>query len=95
MMDQRDFLTRLKTSSTIKSQTNWLQLLPEKFTMPELQNLEVILGKKLNRGNFYRKCCAMIFLKTNEVGKGGAHKDSNFYKFEMDTWSYQWSQGGW
>jgi hypothetical protein len=39
-------------------------LLPEKFTMPELQKPHEVILVKLNRGNFYRKCCAMIFLKT-------------------------------
>lgn len=46
--------------STLRKQLNYIpigyNLLPDKFTMPELQKFYVtILGKKLNRGNFYRK----------------------------------------
>ena len=64
-------------------------LLPEKFTMPELQKLyEIILGKKLNRGNFYRKMLRYdILIKLDEIRKGGAHKAPDLYQF--DTEKYQ------
>ncbi len=58
-------------------------LLPEKFTMPELQRLyEVILNKELNRGNFYRKMKRYGILdKLNERRTGGAHKSPDLYQF--------------
>ena len=61
-----------------------LNLLPEKFTMPELQSLyEIILGKKLNRGNFYRKILNYnILVKLDETRKGGAHKSPDLYTFD-------------
>lgn len=63
-------------------------LLPEKFTMPELQKLyEVILGKELNRGNFYRKMKRYgILKKLNETRKGGAHKSPDLYSFETTAY---------
>lgn len=62
-----------------------LNLLPEKFTMPELQKLyEIILGKTLNRGNFYRKMKRYdILTKLQETRKGGAHKSPDLYSFNI------------
>lgn len=59
-------------------------LLPQTFTMPELQALyETILGEKLNRGNFYRKIMRYnILVKLDEPRKGGAHKAPNLYRFD-------------
>ena len=66
-----------------------LNLLPEKFTMPELQKLyEIILDKKLNRGNFYRKMTRYgILEKLNETRKGGAHKAPDLYKFDLEKYN--------
>ncbi len=58
-------------------------LLPEKFTLPELQRLyETILGRTLNRGNFYRKIKNMdILVKLDEQRKGSARKPPDLYSF--------------
>ncbi|WP_417886211.1 NUDIX hydrolase [Zunongwangia sp.] len=66
-----------------------LKLLPEKFTMPELQKLyEIILDKKLNRGNFYRKMIKYgILTKLKETRKGGAHKAPNLYTFDKEAYT--------
>lgn len=58
MMDHQNIFDRALI--TLRKQLNYkpigYNLLPESFTMPELQRLyEIILNKKLNRGNFYRK----------------------------------------
>ena len=60
-------------------------LLPEKFTMPELQRLyETILNRKLDRRNFQRKIVATkILKKLNETKKGVAHKAPSYYKFDL------------
>jgi 8-oxo-dGTP diphosphatase len=60
-------------------------LLPRKFTMPELQKLyETILEKKLDRRNFQRKIIATgILKKLNETKKGVAHKAPFYYKFDL------------
>lgn len=66
-----------------------LNLLPEKFTMPELQKLyEIILDKSLNRGNFYRKMTKYgILKKLKETRKGGAHKAPNLYTFNLEVYN--------
>ncbi len=60
-------------------------LLPLKFTMPELQKLyETILERKLDRRNFQRKIIAGGILKRlEETKKGGSHKAPYFYKFDL------------
>lgn len=61
-----------------------MNLLPEQFTISELQKLyETILGKPLNRGNFYRRIMRFgILVKQGDLRKGGAHKAPNLYSFD-------------
>lgn len=82
-----------KALLTLREQLNnhpiGYNLLPEKFTMPELQKLyEGILGKKLNRGNFYRKILRYdILIKLDESRKGGAHKAPDLYSFDLEKYN--------
>ena len=91
MMDHRSILD--KALLTLRRQLNYKpignKLLPEEFTMPELQKLyEIILGKKLNRGNFYRKMIGYDILdKQEESRRGGAHKSPNLYKFNLEKYA--------
>ncbi|WP_343688059.1 NUDIX domain-containing protein [Chitinophaga sp.] len=59
-------------------------LLPEIFTLPQLQALyEKIMNQKFNRGNFYRKIMKEnILIKQGEAKTGGAHKAPHLYKFD-------------
>lgn len=59
-------------------------LLPEKFTMPELQRLyETILNKSLDRRNFQKKMLSLGLVKRlNERKTGGAHKAPYYYSFD-------------
>ena len=59
-------------------------LLPEKFTMKELQNLyECILGEPLRRNNFQRKMLSLDFLERLEKKfDGSANKAPYYYKFK-------------
>jgi len=63
-------------------------LLPQKFTMPELQKLyETILDRALDRRNFQRKIMSTkILKKLDETKKGVAHKAPNFYKFDLKNY---------
>ncbi|MBU0695482.1 MAG: NUDIX domain-containing protein [Bacteroidetes bacterium] len=63
-------------------------LLPEKFTMPELQKLyETVLNKKLDRRNFQRKIIgAKILKRLEETKKGVAHKAPHYYKFDLKNY---------
>ena len=59
-------------------------LLPEKFTLPEIQVLyETILGKKLHRRNFPTKLMSLgILAKLDEKRKIGQHRSPFLYKFD-------------
>jgi hypothetical protein len=102
MMDHRAIFD--KALITLRKQLNHkpigYNLLPEKFTMPELQKLyEIILGKKLNRGNFYRKMLRYdILIKLHEIRKGGAHKAPDLYQFDIEKYQLALENGfseGW
>lgn len=59
-------------------------LLPETFTMPELQSLyETILGTPLDRRNFRRKILSLDILRdTGNKRAGGAHKAPTLFAFD-------------
>lgn len=90
-MDHRNIIERalLALREKISIKPIGYNLLPEKFTLPELQKLyETILGKELNRGNFYRKIKNMgILKKLNEQRKGGAHKSPDLYSFDEEKYN--------
>ena len=87
LLDHRDILN--KALENLQSQLNYhpvgYNLLPEKFTMPEIQKLyETILDKKLDRRNFQRKILGTGILKRlKETKKGVAHKSPYYYKFDL------------
>jgi ADP-ribose pyrophosphatase YjhB (NUDIX family) len=60
------------------------ELLPDKFTLPEIHNLyETILGKPLHNGNFSRKLMSTgIVKKLAEKRSIGAHRSPFLYKFD-------------
>lgn len=70
-------------------------LLPTKFTMPELQGLyETILGRTLDRRNFQKKMLSMDVLHRLEERKtGGAHKSPFYYKFDKKKYDKAMRQG--
>ncbi len=59
-------------------------LLPEKFTMPDLQRLyETLLGKDLDRRNFQKKILSLDILQRLKERKSGvAHKAPFLYRFD-------------
>ena len=61
-----------------------INLLPEKFTMPELQALyETILQKKIDRRNFRRKMLSLnILTDTNERRMGSSNRAPIIYEFD-------------
>ncbi|HQO51089.1 MAG TPA: NUDIX hydrolase, partial [Bacteroidales bacterium] len=64
------------------------ELLPEKFTLSQLQNLyEAILGVSLDRRNFRKKVGQMKFIiPLNEKQKGVAHKPAQVFIFSRDVY---------
>ena len=58
------------------------QLLPEKFTLTELQEVyEAILGKKLDKRNFRRKMAVLKILKPLSEYRRGGQRPAQLYRF--------------
>lgn len=79
-------LTRLK--GKIRYQPIGFNLLPEKFTLTQLQNLyETILDTDFDKRNFRKKILSMdLLLPLNEKQKGVAHRAARLYKFDMERY---------
>ena len=88
-----------KALETLRTQLAYLpigkNLLPKKFTMPELQKLyETILNEKLDRRNFQRKLLSFgILNRLNETKKGGAHKAAYLYSFNEKKYQKALKEG--
>ena len=68
----------------IKNKTEYtriaFELLPELFTLPQLQRVyEILLGRQLYKANFRRKIAPLIE-KTELMTSGDAHRPSRYYK---------------
>lgn len=65
-----------------------ISLMPEKFTMKQLQKLyECILQKKLDRGNFQRKILKLnILIRLEKQKNGGGHMPPYLYKFDKEAY---------
>ncbi len=77
-----------------------LNLLPKKFTMPELQRLyETILGEAIDRRNFQKYMLSLdILVRLEERKTGGAHKAPYLYQFDKKKYMQALKQGlklGW
>lgn len=71
------------------------ELLPEKFTMKQLQVLyEAILCEKLDKRNFINKINGLdILLKTEEKDMNSSRKGSFLYKFDEEKYKLKVSDG--
>lgn len=70
-------------------------LLPDKFTMPELQRMyETILGQKLDRRNFQRKMLSYgILRRLKQRRQGVAHKAPYLYCFDLKKYHKALKEG--
>nr|WP_319271035.1 NUDIX hydrolase [uncultured Draconibacterium sp.] len=70
-------------------------LLPEKFTMPELQRIyEIILDRPLTRSNFQRKMLNWgIYERLEERKEGVSHKRPFLYRFNREKYEEATKQG--
>lgn len=73
-----------------------INLLPEKFTMPEMLRLyESVLGKVIDPRNFQKKILKSgVVIKLDEVKKGTAHKRPFLYKFDLPRYKELVREGG-
>lgn len=68
----------------IRSKVNWsdiaFALVPEEFTLPQLQKVyEIILGQKLYKANFRKKIADKVLI-TEKMTSGDAHRPSRIYR---------------
>ena len=72
-----------------------IELLPEKFTLPEIHCLyETILDRKLDSRNFLKKLTSMgIIKKLEEKRNIGAHRSPNIYVFNKEFYQKALDEG--
>ena len=72
-------------------------LLPEKFTMPQLQGLyEAILGVKFDRRNFAKKMLHVgIIEETGEKSAVSTRRAANLYRFRLESYEAMKDRGEW
>lgn len=78
------------------NQSVGFELLPEKFTLPELQQLyEAIYETSLDKRNFRRRIMSMDVLeKTNKKQKKYSKKGAYLYKFDEEKYSEKINKNG-
>jgi 8-oxo-dGTP diphosphatase len=97
MMDHIEILQ--KALETLRLQLSYqpigYNLMPDQFTMPELQKLyETILGRSLDRRNFQRRILSYNILnRLEERKKGGAHKAPYLYEFNLENYNKALKEG--
>ncbi|WP_149304011.1 NUDIX hydrolase [Pareuzebyella sediminis] len=86
MMDHREIVERaLQTlRDNLEKKLVGMNLLPEKFTMKQLQKVyEAVLGENIRRTTFQRRLLAMNVLERHEkLFQGKAHKAPYLYSFK-------------
>ncbi|ULQ54590.1 NUDIX hydrolase [Flavihumibacter fluvii] len=84
---------------TLRQELSYLpigsNLLPKKFTLPEIHDLyETLLGKSLDRRNFPKKLLALgIIKKLAETRNIGAHRSPFLYRFDMRNYNRALQEG--
>ena len=60
------------------------ELLPQKFTLTQLQKLyEIVLDRQLDKRNFRKKILSMdLLIDTNELEQGVSHRAAKLYRFD-------------
>jgi 8-oxo-dGTP diphosphatase len=78
----------------VRYQPIGFELLPEKFTLTQLQNLyQTILDKELNKRNFRTKILKMNILKEEDILRGVAHRPAQLYSFDKEKYEIYLNQG--
>ena len=84
---------RLRTK--VRYQPIGFELLPERFTLRQLQHLyEVILDRELDKRNFRKKVLGMEIVKeTGEIEKDVSHRAARLYRFDKRKYDRLMKQG--
>jgi hypothetical protein len=90
IFDHRVMVTRAKERLQDKVATHPIgfELLPEKFTLPQLQSLyEAIYDELLDKRNFMRKILSLgILNKLSEKEKASSRKGAYYYVFDQEKY---------
>lgn len=80
---------------TVKHEPIGFNLLPEKFTLHQLQQLyESIMGVKLDKPNFRRKFLKMkLLIDCKEKQQEVAHRAANLYRFDISVYNHLKREG--
>ena len=86
-------LQRIK--GKIKYQPIGFELLPEKFSLSELQHLyEAVLGIDLDKRNFRKKILKMnLLLELSENQNNVSHKPAKLYRFDKEKYDFLTQKG--
>jgi 8-oxo-dGTP diphosphatase len=79
----------------VRYQPIGFELLPEKFTLRQLQHLyEVILDRELDKRNFRKKVLSMDIVKeTSDIEQDVAHRAARLYRFDKRKYDRLTKQG--
>jgi 8-oxo-dGTP diphosphatase len=74
----------VRLQGKVRYQPIGFELLPEKFTLSQLQHLyEAILERPLDKRNFRKKILGMgVLVETNEIEQDVAHRAARLYRFD-------------
>ncbi|MCA9169395.1 MAG: NUDIX hydrolase [Planctomycetales bacterium] len=88
-------LAHQRLRGKVRYQPIGFELLPERFTLRQLQHVyEVILDRELDKRNFRKKVLAMEIVKeTNEIEQDVAHRAARLYRFDKRTYDRLTRQG--
>jgi 8-oxo-dGTP diphosphatase len=87
--DHAEILTaaRERLRGKIRYQPVGFELLPEEFTLGQLQALyEAILGRPLDKRNFRKKLLAFDFLVPLDAHAGGSHRPARLHRFDREKY---------
>ncbi len=75
----------MRLKKQVSAQPFGFELLPQKFTLTELQHLyEAILEKPLDKRNFRKKILSTnLLIDTTETQEGVAHRPAKLYQFDI------------
>ncbi len=84
-----------KLRKRVRYQPIGFEILPKKFTLPQLQRLyEVILGKDLDKRNFRKKILGMHFVKRlPETDRNSGRRPAFLYEFDSEKYEKLQQQG--
>ena len=81
-------MAKQRLKGKIKYQPIGFELLPEKFTLPELHKLyEMVLETPLDRRNFRKKMLSFnLLIDSNEWAKGAPNRAAKLYRFDKQKY---------